>query len=96
MSNVSKIPVNGFKWKKNSKFNEDFIKNYDEKSNKGCILGVDVEYPKRLHNLHSDLPFSPEIMKIKNAASLLVICVTKKLYCSYKSFKTSVKSWISF
>ena len=24
------LPVNGFKWKKLSKFNEDFIKEYDE------------------------------------------------------------------
>ena len=30
-----KLPVNGFKWKKNVlKFNEDFIKNYDEDSDK--------------------------------------------------------------
>ena len=48
-----KLPVNGFKWvKKLSKFNkrssaEDFIKNYDENSNKEYILEVDVEYPKK-------------------------------------------------
>ena len=41
-----KLPVDGFKWKKNiSKFNEDFIKNYDEDSDEGYILEVDVEYP---------------------------------------------------
>ena len=44
--------------KKNvSKFDEEFIKNYDEDSNKGYSFEVDVEYPKYLHNLHSDLPF---------------------------------------
>ena len=43
-----KLPVNGFKWKKNiSKFNKDFIKNYDENSNKGYITEVDIEYPKK-------------------------------------------------
>ena len=31
-----------------------FIKNYDENSNKGYFLEVDVEYPKKLFNLHSD------------------------------------------
>ena len=56
-----KLPVNGFKWKKNvSKFDEDFIKNYDVNSNKGYILEVDIEYPKNLLNLHGDLPFLAE------------------------------------
>ena len=35
-----------------SKFNEHFIKNYDEDSDKGYILEVDAEYPKRLHNFN--------------------------------------------
>ena len=43
-----KLLVNGFKWtKKLSKFNKDFIKNYDENNNKGYILEVNVEYPKK-------------------------------------------------
>ena len=38
------LPVNGFKWVKNlSKFNESFIKDYDENSNKGYFLKVDVK-----------------------------------------------------
>ena len=57
--------------KNTSKFNEDFMKNYDENSNKGCIFEVDVEYPKRLHNLQSDLPFLPERMKIKKCCKLV-------------------------
>ena len=44
--------------KSTSKFNVNFIKNY-EGSDKGYILKVDVEYPKRLHNLHNDLSFLP-------------------------------------
>ena len=70
-----KLPVNGFKWiKKVSRFDENFIKNYNEDSNKGCIFEVDVEYPKNLLNLHGDLPFLPERKKIlKNAISFFVI-----------------------
>ena len=33
-------------------FNEIFIKNYDEDSNKGYILEVDIQYPNDLHELH--------------------------------------------
>ena len=42
-----RLPVRGFKWEKNIlKFNEYFIKNYDEDSDKGYILEVYVEYPE--------------------------------------------------
>ena len=43
-----KRPVNGFEWVEGLyQFKEDFIKNYDEDSNKGYFLEVDVEYPKK-------------------------------------------------
>ena len=42
------------------KFNEDFIKNYDEDSDKGNIFELNVEYPKSLHDLHSGLTFLPQ------------------------------------
>ena len=42
-----KLPANGFKWVKNiSKIDEEFIKNYDEDSDKGYIIEVDVKYPR--------------------------------------------------
>ena len=60
-----KLPINGFKWVKNtSQIDEEFIKNYDEDSDKGYILEVDVKYPRKLHDLHSDLSFLPKRMKI--------------------------------
>ena len=54
-----------------SKFNEEFIKNYDEDIDKGCILEVDVKYPKNLHGLHEDLPFLLEKMKIGKRKKLV-------------------------
>ena len=42
------------------KFNENFIKKYDEKCNTGYFLEVDVEYLKNLFDRHKDLPFLPE------------------------------------
>ena len=56
-----KLPIIGFEWaKKISKFDECFIKNYDENSDKGYFLEVEVEYPKNVFSLHSDLPFLGE------------------------------------
>ena len=75
-----KLPVDGFEWVEEDnllKFNESFIKNYDENSDKGYILEVNVEYPKNLYKLHSDLLFLPE-RKSKNEISLFVPYKTKK------------------
>ena len=86
MGMSQKIPVNGFKWvkqKKLSKFNEDFIKNYDENSNKGYFLEVDIDYPKELFNLHKDLPFLPERKKVEKVEKLICSIEDKKKYVIY-------------
>ena len=71
-----KLPVNSFKWVKNvSKIDEDFTKNYDEDSDEGYILEVDIKYPSELHDLHSDLSFLPE----RSATSFYAISKTKKM-----------------
>ena len=63
---VSKITSQRFYMEKNIlKFNEKIMKNYDENNDKRYILEVDIKYPKNLHNLHDDLPFLKERMKIK-------------------------------
>ena len=63
-----------------SNFDEDFIKNYDEDSDKGYILEVDVEYPKNLQDLHSDLPFLPERIKINKCSKLVCNLYDKNNY----------------
>ena len=57
-----------------------FIKNYDENSDKGYFLEVDVEYPKKLFSLHSDLPFLPERKKIGKCDKLVWDFYDKKNY----------------
>ena len=75
------LPVDGFDWIKDlSKIDKDFIKKYDKDSDKGYILEVDVKYPKNLHDLHSDLPFLPERMKIDKCNKLLCNLYDKKNY----------------
>ena len=67
-----KLPANGFKWvEKLSKFNERFIKSYNENSDIGYFLEVDVEYPKKLFNSHKDLPFLPERRKLQKVEKLV-------------------------
>ena len=47
MGDVSKLPVNGFKWVKNlSQFNESFIRNYNGNSDTGYFLEADIDYPE--------------------------------------------------
>ena len=41
---------------------------------------VDVEYPKNLHKLHSDLPFLPERMKINDCKKLVCNVQDKENY----------------
>ena len=73
------LPVNGFDWMEDlSKIDEDFIKNYDKDGDKGYILDVDVEYPKKLYDLHSALPFLPERMKIDKCNKLVWNLYDKK------------------
>ena len=53
-----KPPTFNFEWVEDIlQFNEVFIKNYDEKSEIGNILEVDLQHPLKLYELHSDFPF---------------------------------------
>ena len=79
---TEKLPVRGFKWVNDiSKIDEDSVKDYNKNDNKGYILDVDVDYPSKLQNLHSDLPFLPERMIINN---------TKKLVCNLNDKKNYI------
>ena len=64
--------------KNRSQFNKGFIKNYNKESKIGHFPEVDVQYPQKLHELHNDLPFLSEIMKVGKVENLQAICITKK------------------
>ena len=47
-----------------------YMDNYKETDKTGYILEVDLEYPKKLHDAHSDYPLLPERMSVnKNMIS---------------------------
>ena len=73
-----KLLADGFRWKKKkSKFNQKFIENYDDDSNKRHILGVDVCYPKCPQKTHSISRMFDK--RLTNGRNLSVIRVTRKI-----------------
>ena len=50
------LPTHCFKWMK--------PKELENWRNYSCILEVGLEYPKSLHDLHSDYPLAPEKIEI--------------------------------
>ena len=80
-----KLPINNFEWiQVTSHFNEDFMKNYNEKSDEGYFLEADVQYPKTLNGVHNDLPFLPERMKIEKVEKLVTNLYDKTEYVIHK------------
>ena len=74
-----KLPVDGFEWVEDlSTIDEDVIKNYDEDSDVVYFIEADLEYPKELHTLHSDLLFLPERMKLNKCKKLICNLYDKK------------------
>ena len=76
-----KLLVNGFEWVGElSDCDERFIKNYDENSEKGYFLEVDVEYPKNFFNLHNDSLFLPKRKKTEKCKELVCNIHNKENY----------------
>ena len=77
-----KLPTKGFKWMNNGE-----LLVWEKIP---CILEVDLEYPKELHDLHSDYPLAPErINCIKNKVEKLIpnLWDKKKYVLHYKNLK---------
>ena len=92
-----KLPVNGLKWLSSNKINEEVMKNYHENDKKGYILEVDVKYPKKLIDLHSDLPFLPETMETNKCKNLVCNLYDKKNYVVHiKSLKEALNHGLKF
>ena len=66
------LPTHGFKWMEEDKRNN--WKNYS------CILEVDLEYPKSLHDLHNDYPLAPEQIEVNKVKKLIPNLGYKKNY----------------
>ena len=56
------LTTSGSKWIDPKEFD---LNKYTNNSSKGCVLEVDLEYPKELHELHNDYPLAPDKIEIK-------------------------------
>ena len=72
------LPVSNFKW-----MTESHLENWREISfqeGRGCILDVDLEYPKGLHDLHNDYPLAPERIVVNKVEKLIPTLRKKDRY----------------
>ena len=78
------LPTGGFKWMTEKQINKINLAQYNDDNKKGLILEVDLEYPKKLHELHNDYPCVPE--KVKVTADML------SNYCKKIAKKHNIKT----
>ena len=78
------LPTHGFEWMK-----VDELETWELHS---CILEVDLEYPKNLHDLHNDYPFAPEQIMVNKTSKLIPNLGDKKKYIlHYENLKQYLK-----
>ena len=71
------LPTGGFRW---VNVNPNDISRLAKHKDKGYLLEIDVKYPKELHDLHNNLPFMCEKMKINKVEKLVPNLHNKKNY----------------
>ena len=74
-----------------------FIKKYNENSNTGYFLEVDVEYPKTLFNSHKDLSFLPERKKVRRVKKFICSIEDKEKYVIHiRALKQALNHGLKF
>ena len=58
---IQYLPTGGFKWLTGEEVD---LSKYNDESEKGLILEVDLEYPEELHDLHNDYPLASEKINV--------------------------------
>ena len=73
------LPTGGFRWMTEKEIDKIDLAKYKDNCRKGLILEVDLEYPKKLHDLHNDYSLAPEKIKVaKNMLSEYAKNIAKK------------------
>ena len=83
--------------KDTSQFNEDFIKNCNEEIDEGYFLVADVQYLLKLHELHNDLIFLSQRMKLEKVKKLVANLSDKTEYVSHiRNLKQALNHGLAF
>ena len=69
------LPTKGFKWMAE--------KELQDWNNHTCILEVDLEYPKELHDAHNEYPLAPERVEVNKVMKLIPNLNEKEKYVLY-------------
>ena len=78
------LPVRGFKWMTDLKN----LREFSGQEGRGCILEVDLEYPKKLHDLHNEYSLAPERIEINKVEKFIPnLNETKKYVLHHKNLK---------
>lgn len=79
------LPISDYEWVRKEEL--DWVKqnfmDIPADGDTGYIFLCDVEYPPHLHDLHNDLPFCVETMKIGKVNKLVPNLYEKKNYCCH-------------
>ena len=67
------------------------MKSCNDESDKGYFLEVDVQYPENLHNLHNDLSFFSERIKIEKVEKLVANLPDKEYIIHIRNLKQPLK-----
>ena len=75
---IQKLPMFWIAWEKAYGFTPEKIDELVKKDQKEYILEVDVDYPKKLHKNHSELPFLAGGMEMGKARKVVPNLKSKK------------------
>lgn len=78
------LPVGGFKW-----MNKNELKRWQKLP---CVLEVDLEYPKELHDLHNEYPLAPQNLVVNKVSKLIPNLYDKEKYIIHYS---NLKQYLS-
>jgi hypothetical protein len=61
---MQKLPSGEFQWLDNDQIEKFDIDKFNLVGKYGNIIECDQTYPKKLHNLHQNLPLAPEVLEV--------------------------------